>query len=38
MFSILFQLLWVAKFIIRVEDEILLKIISNIYVIWFFPQ
>ena len=35
MFSIL---LWVAKFIIRVEDETLLRIISNIYVILFFPQ
>ena len=43
MLSILFlcffcQLLWITKFSIKVEDETLLKIISIIYVIWFYTQ
>ena len=37
-FCVFFQLLWVAKFIIKVENETLLRIISIVYVIWFFPQ
>ena len=37
-FYVLSQVPWVAKFSIKVEDETMLRIISSIYVIWFFPQ